>query len=208
MFIQLEICEFNTLKDQNKQNVIKFIWNIKAQSTEYFFFLMVDYPTWNHLRKTSIFHFICVTVTHPMEPIISLLTKRKMYLSKIIYFHWSIIELQGCVSFRYIAKWFSHIHIFFQVIFHYKLLQDTDYSSLRNTINLCCFLCMYGGLHLVIPCSLSFPLSLSPLVTVSLLSMSASLLLCCIQIHLYYFLDSTQKWYHIIFAFLSLTYFS
>ena len=31
-------------------------------------------------------------------------------------------------------------YIIFQIIFHYRLLQDTDYSSLDYTVNLCCFL--------------------------------------------------------------------
>ena len=33
-------------------------------------------------------------------------------------FHWSIVDLQYCVSFRCTAEWFSYISIIFQIIFH------------------------------------------------------------------------------------------
>ena len=32
----------------------------------------------------------------------------------------------------------SVIYIFFQIIFHYRLLQDVEYSSLCYTVNSCC----------------------------------------------------------------------
>ena len=35
------------------------------------------------------------------------------------------------------TKWFSFIYIFFQIIFHYRSLQDTEYSILCYTVNLC-----------------------------------------------------------------------
>ena len=46
------------------------------------------------------------------------------------FFNWSIVSLQHCVSFRYTAKWFSYTYIStpFQILFHYRLLQDTEYS--------------------------------------------------------------------------------
>ena len=44
-----------------------------------------------------------------------------------------------------------------------------------------------------------------PLVATSLFSISVSLLLLC---YIHYFLDSTYKWYHIVFIFLCLTYFT
>ena len=46
------------------------------------------------------------------------------------------------------------------------------------------------------------------LVTMSLFSTPVSLFLPCICIHLCYFLDSTYKWYHTVFVFLCLTYFT
>ena len=47
--------------------------------------------------------------------------------------------------------------------------------------------------------NLSLPTALSPLVTISLYFMSVSLFM---YIHLFYFLDSTYKWYYIVFVFL------
>ena len=49
------------------------------------------------------------------------------------------------------------------------------------------------------------PNHLSPLITISLFSMSVSLFLVCKQIHLYHFLDSTYKCYHVVFVFARLT---
>ena len=45
----------------------------------------------------------------------------------------------------------------------------------------------------------------SPLAITSLFSMSVSLFLFCRQIHLHHILDSTYKWYYIVFVFLFLT---
>ena len=45
--------------------------------------------------------------------------------------------------------------------------------------------------------------SLPPLVTISLFSMSVGLFLFCKQVHLYHFLDSRYKRYHMIFIILS-----
>ena len=33
-----------------------------------------------------------------------------------------------------------YTYIIFQIIFHYRLLQDIDYSSVCNTVNFCCLL--------------------------------------------------------------------
>ena len=59
---------------------------------------------------------------------------------------------------------------------------------------------MCGSLYLLISYFQFIAPSLSPLVTINL--SSVSLFLFCIQIHLCYFLDSTYKWYYIIFVFL------
>ena len=55
------------------------------------------------------------------------------------FFNWIIVDLQCCVSFRYTAKWFSYtyIYLFFQILFHYKLLQNTGYRSLCYTVGPC-----------------------------------------------------------------------
>ena len=47
-------------------------------------------------------------------------------LDATLYTH--VVDLQYCVSFRYIAK------LFFSILFHYMLLQDSEY-----TVNPCLF---------------------------------------------------------------------
>ena len=56
-------------------------------------------------------------------------------LFSLIYFfnfHWNIVDLQYQVSFRYTVKWFSYIYtyipILFKILFHNRLLKDTEYS--------------------------------------------------------------------------------
>ena len=64
-----------------------------------------------------------------------------------------------------------------------------------------------NSLHL--PTPNSPPTILPPpslLATTSLFSTSVSLFLFCRYIHLCYILDSTYKWYHVVFVFLFLTY--
>ena len=41
------------------------------------------------------------------------------------------------------ARWFNYTYIVFQIIFHYRLLQNIDYSSLCYTVKLCCLLHIY-----------------------------------------------------------------
>ena len=68
-----------------------------------------------------------------------------------ICFYWAIVNLQCCVSFKCTAKWFSytyiyiviHIYILFQILFHYRLLQNTEYSSLCYTVGPCCLPILY-----------------------------------------------------------------
>ena len=45
-------------------------------------------------------------------------------------FNWSVVDVQYCVSFRWTAEWYI-----FPILFHYRLLQDIEYSSL------CCTVC-------------------------------------------------------------------
>ena len=54
-----------------------------------------------------------------------------------------IVDLQCCVSFWCVAKWLHHTHshthityILFQILFHYRLVQDIEYSSLRYAVGL------------------------------------------------------------------------
>jgi len=49
---------------------------------------------------------------------------------------------------------------------------------------------------------LFLPASLLPLVIARLFSVSVTVFLFCVYIHLYSFLDSTCKWYHVVFVFI------
>ena len=49
------------------------------------------------------------------------------------FFYWRIVNLQRCVGFRYTAQWFSYTY-FFQILFRYRWLQNTEYSSLCYTV--------------------------------------------------------------------------
>ena len=49
---------------------------------------------------------------------------------------WCAIDLQCSFTFKCIAKWFSnaHTHILSQILFPYRLLQETEHSTLSNTV--------------------------------------------------------------------------
>ena len=71
----------------------------------------------------------------------------------------------------------------FIILFHYRLLQDNEYSHLCYRVNPCC-LSILGVIYLfyisVHPILLIYPsYSLSPFVTISLFPMSVSLFLLC-----------------------------
>ena len=89
------------------------------------------------------------------------------------------------IQFRYVC-----IYIF-QILFCYRLLQDTEYSSLYYTVDPYCY---SVNRNLLI-----FPLSPSPLVTISL---SLWIYFCFInKLICIVFLNSTCKWY--VYPFLS-----
>ena len=93
---------------------------------------------------------------------------------------------------------------FFHIPFHYGLLHDIEYSSLCSTTGPCCLSILY--IIVCIPNSHSIPpLPPSHLSTASLFSMSVSLFLFCKYVNLCHILDSTYRWYHMVFVFLWLT---
>ena len=51
------------------------------------------------------------------------------------------VDLKCCVSFRCIKNWFSYTYI--SILFHYRLLQDTGFSSLYYTVGLCSLSILY-----------------------------------------------------------------
>ena len=69
--------------------------------------------------------------------------EKECALNLIFILYWNIVYLQYCISFRYTAKWFSYICILFLVLFHYRLLQDTEYSSLCYTVGPCWLSILY-----------------------------------------------------------------
>ena len=86
---------------------------------------------------------------HPCTPWYTLLFTTPLtqhWKSLILFnlFNWVILDLQYCVNFRSTSKGFSYIYIYFQIFFHFRLSQDTEYRSLCYAVNPCCFfvLCM------------------------------------------------------------------
>ena len=62
--------------------------------------------------------------------------------------YWSVLK---CIWFQMYSKAIQYIYILFQFLFHYRLLQDTKYSSLCCAIGSCCFfIFVYGSMHMLI----------------------------------------------------------
>ena len=117
----------------------------------------------------------------------------------------SIVDLH-CASFRCIAKWFSYIyiHVFFLILVHYGFLQHAECRSLCYTLNPCCLSILYimisvNLIFLVYPSPIPFPgnhtFCFLCLWVLSVLNKNS----------FNFFLDSTYKWYHMIFVFPCLT---
>ena len=125
--------------------------------------------------------------------------KFKVYGGKVALGHWScpvsfffngsIVNLQCSIctmmwfSFTYMyvcAYTHTQIYILFQIPFHYRLLKDTEYSSLCYSVGPC-----FSSIYYILVCIYQSQIpqfispGFSPLVTVSLLSLSVSLFLFC-----------------------------
>ena len=63
----------------------------------------------------------------------------------LLFFKWNFYQsmavLQCCVSLKCPAKWFNYTYILFHILFHCKLLQGIEYSSLSYAVGPCCFYC-------------------------------------------------------------------
>ena len=79
----------------------------------------------------------------------------------------------------------------FQIHFHYRLLQDIEYSSLCYAVTIHLSIVFYMSAYLLIPTPiLSSPF---PLSNHNFVFMSVSLFQICKQVYLYYFLYSIYK---------------
>ena len=62
-------------------------------------------------------------------------------------FNLTIVDLQYCVSFRCIGKWFSYtytyMYTFFHILFHHRLLQGIECHFLCYRGNPCCLSILY-----------------------------------------------------------------
>ena len=97
-----------------------------------------------------------------------------------------------------------YTHFLFQILLQYRFLQDTEFISLCYTVSPCCLLILYIVVY-INPKLLIYPSLLSPLVTISLFSMSVFFCFVNTLIWSFYFSDSTYKRYHMIFVFVWLT---
>ena len=66
------------------------------------------------------------------------------FFSLIYIFYWRIVSVSGAQQGDSVIQ---KTHIILQIIFHYRLLQDTDYSSLCYTVNLCCLWHIYFSIR-------------------------------------------------------------
>ena len=76
----------------------------------------------------------CRDTTDPVVP------QRELHFLFLFFFSQGIVDLECCVSFRGRAKWFGYtLSILFQILSPYRLLQNTEYSSLCWTVVDVCF---------------------------------------------------------------------
>ena len=61
-------------------------------------------------------------------------------MQELLFFCWSIVDLQYQASLCCIARWLSYIHIyvFINILFHCGLPRDSEYTSLCSTLGPCC----------------------------------------------------------------------
>ena len=96
----------------------------------------------------------------------------------------------------------TYIYIILQILFFYRLLQDTEYSSLCYTVGPCYLSILYIVVSInpkfLIYTSRRFPFGNHKFVSYVCESISVLQISSFVS----FFLDSTYKWYHMIFVFL------
>ena len=97
-----------------------------------------------------------------------------------------------------------HICILIHILFHYGLSQDIEYSSLSYTLGSCHLSILYSLYVLVPNFESMFPQHHFPLGNCKSVSYAWKSILFYIYVHLCFILDSTYKWYHMVFVFLFL----
>ena len=103
---------------------------------------------------------------------------------------------------------YIYMLILFHILFHFGLLQDTEYSSLCYTVQPVFYTCYMWYCVSDNPKLIIYP-SPSPLPfgSYKFVFSVLSLFLSHKQVHFCQILDSTHKCYHVVFVFLCLTYF-
>ena len=127
-----------------------------------------------------------------------------------ILFYWSIVDLQCCFSFTCTAKWFNYIytyiHSFSDSFLIYVITEHWVEVLVPYSRSLSVIYLIYSSVCVCVHPKLLIypsPCYMSPLVSISLFSISKSMfLLICIIFKL----DFTYEWYHTIFVFLWLKY--
>ena len=125
----------------------------------------------------------------------------------------SLLLLRSCLKILLKHNWFSKVnqfiytdtHTYFSHFFCYGLSKAIRYTSLCCTKTFFFTPLIYNGLHLLIPSTKFF--SSPPLLC---LGNHKSILYVCktvfvLLISLYHILDSSYKWYHVVFVFFFLT---
>ena len=145
----------------------------------------------------------------------SLMLNNVMSFLFSLFFHCSIVDLQCCANFCIIAKWLSLADIFFFTFFAIMVYPRTlntvpcalqeDLLSIHSLLALS--IVIVSSLHLLTPNFQSIPLPTLRSLGNRKSVLYVSLFLLCRQVYLP-ILDFTYKWWHAVFVFLYLTYFT
>ena len=129
-----------------------------------------------------------------------------IFLNLIFILYWSIVDLQCCISFRHTAKWFSYTYTY-TYSFPIKLITEywVEFPVLCSR-SLLVIYCIYNSVCMSVPNSQfippppHFPFGNHKFV----FEVCESISVLWISSFVSLFLDSTCKWYHMIFVFLKL----